>query len=95
MSSPELNPLRWRAILQARAFKDIFTSHGEIGRSGEAVLADLREFCFAGKSTFDRDPQVMARREGRREVFLRIKDFLNLDEDAVQKMMEIDDGYGE
>lgn len=34
----------------------------------------------------------MARREGRREVFARIQYFLNLDENTVQKLMEIDDG---
>lgn len=62
--------------------------------AGQLVLSDLRDFCHANDATiFDKDPLVMARREGRREVFVRIQNFLNLDEDAVQKLMEIDDGY--
>jgi len=95
MRTGDLNPLRWRAIVQARAFRQVFLTDGAVNRSGEAVLADLREFTFATKSAFSTDPLVMARREGRRDVMLRIMDFLNLDEDGVRKMMEIDDGLGE
>lgn len=62
-------------------------------RPGEILLADLREFAFLdGRSIFDRDPLVMARREGRREVGMRIINYLNLDESVVQQIMEIDDG---
>lgn len=64
-----------------------------VRRVGEHALADLRDFCFADQSTFDRDPLIMARRNGRREVWLRIIYFLNLDEATVQEFMEIDDGY--
>lgn len=64
--------------------------------SAERVLADLRDFCFAHPNNrrllFSQDPLVMARRLGRREVFDRITTYLNLDEAAVQKLMEIDDG---
>ncbi len=66
---------------------------GGVNGAGQMVLADLRDFCHASDATiFDTDPLVMARREGRREVFVRIKNFLNLDEDAVQQLMELDDG---
>jgi hypothetical protein len=65
-------------------------------RTGEAALADLRDFCFAHannrRALFSNDPLVMARRVGRREVFDRITTYLNLDEAAVQQLMEIDDG---
>ena len=64
--------------------------------SAQRVLADLRDFCFAHPNNrrllFSQDPLVMARRIGRREVFDRITTYLNLDEAAVQKLMEIDDG---
>lgn len=56
------------------------------------VLADLRDFCFARTSAFDPDPIIMARRQGRRDAWLRIANYLNLDEAQVQTLMEIDDG---
>jgi hypothetical protein len=59
----------------------------------QMVLSDLRDFCFARTSTFSNDALAMARREGRREVWLRLIGFLNLDEKQVQTMMEVDDGY--
>lgn len=87
------NILRWRSILQARAYRALFKPDGGIPREAEQVLADLRGFCFAARPTiFDPDVAVMARREGRREVFVRIVNMLNLDETTVQKLMEIDDG---
>lgn len=81
--------------LRRRLFRWLFLGEGgRLHRAGEVVLADLRGFCFADRSTiFDADPIVMARREGRREVFVRITNYLNLDEAAVQKIMELDDGY--
>ena len=46
--------------------------------AGKAVLDDLSVFCFATRSTFDADPRVHAAWEGRREVFLRIAQMLNV-----------------
>lgn len=96
MSAHIRNLQRVRAILRSRPFKNLFHGdNGAIKRSGEQVLADLREFCFASRPTiFDKDPLVMARREGRREVFVRIVNYLNLDEATVQQLMEVDDGIG-
>lgn len=74
----------WRALFLG--------SDGKVHRAGEILLADLREFSFAGRTVFSSDPLMMARREGRREVLLRIINYLNLDEDVVLQMMEIDDG---
>lgn len=90
------NLIRMRAVNLAREYKSLFHGdNGAIRRSGEHVLADLRSFCFAGgKTVFDKDPLMMARREGRREVFMRLQNFLNLDEATVQKLMELDDGIG-
>lgn len=90
------NMIRMRAVNLAREYKSLFhAGDGAIGRTGEHVLADLRSFCFAGgKTVFDKDPLMMARREGRREVFMRMQHFLNLDEATVQKLMELDDGIG-
>jgi hypothetical protein len=82
-------------IPRGRLYRWLFDDPaGGVNPVGELVLADLRKYCFAGPmvSIFDKDPLVMARREGRREVFARIQYFLNLDENTVQQLMEIDDG---
>lgn len=81
----------------SRSYKDLFHGeNGELRRSAEHVLADLRDFTGVTASTiFDNDPLVMARREGRREVGQRIINLLNLDESTVRKIMELDDGIGE
>lgn len=87
------NILRWRSVLQSRAYKALFRPNDGMPREAEQVLADLRHFSFADRPTiFDPDVAVMARREGRREVFVRIINMLNLDEAAVQQLMEVDDG---
>lgn len=85
------NALRLRSILVGRAFKAVFQPDGGLSIDAHHVLADLRDFCFAAKSSFDPDPHVMARREGRRDVWLRLSRYLTLDEEQVQKLMEIDD----
>ncbi len=82
-----LGPALWRWLF--------LSPDGEPTRAGEVLLAELREFAFVGRTTFDSDPLVMARREGRREVVLRILNYLNLDEVIVRKLMELDDGLGE
>ena len=73
-------------------YRIVFTEGDTRRMAARAVLADLRDFTFAQSSAFDRDPIIMARREGRRDVWLRITQYLNLDEEQVQKLMEIDDG---
>lgn len=82
-----------RAWLQRWYYRVVFTADGQqLRRAAEHVLADLRDFSFARATAFDRDPIIMARREGRRDVWLRISGYLNLDEAQVQLLMEIDDG---
>lgn len=46
--------------------------------AGAEVLADLALFCRANATAFHPDPRVHAALEGRREVWLRIQDCLNL-----------------
>lgn len=53
------------------------------------VLKDLAKFCRAGKTTFHVDPRAHALLEGRREVWLRIQEHLNLTE---QQLLAL---YGE
>lgn len=46
--------------------------------AGLQVLADLSKFCRGGEPTFHPDARVHALLEGRREVYLRIMNHLNL-----------------
>ena len=87
-----LNMLRHIAVIRSRSYKRVFMRDGRIDRDAEIVLADLRELCFANSTTFSADPNVASRRQGRREVWLRIAQHLNLDEERVQKLVELEDG---
>ena len=46
--------------------------------AGQDVLKDLAKFCRADQTCFDPDPRIHAALEGRREVWLRIQQHLNL-----------------
>lgn len=80
----------WRLIF--------FGENGELRRPGETVLARLRVYCFADRSIFggkagtSDSAFLLGVREGRRQVWLEITQHLNLDDDAVQKLVENDDG---
>lgn len=50
-------------------------------QSDQDVLADLARFCRANESTYHPDPRMSCVLEGRREVFLRIAQHLNLSEE--------------
>ncbi len=59
------------------------------------VLADLKRFCYAERTTAKVspttqtiDPLAMAFAEGRREVYMRIVGFLNLDEATIRNLSE-------
>lgn len=85
--------LRGGEVRRAVLYRIVFTADGETLRlAANHVLADLRDYAFARSSAFDPDPIIMARRQGRRDVWLRISNYLNLDEATVQQLMEIDDG---
>jgi hypothetical protein len=86
---------RRMAVLRARSYKAVFITGVATDRDREIVLADMRDHCFANAYTFHRDPYEAARRQGRREAWLRITQHLNLDEAKVQKLVEIDDGLGD
>ena len=60
-------------------------------RDAEIVLGDLRRFCRAQSSTFDPDPYISARLQGRRDAWLRIAEFLNLSEAQVRQLVEVED----
>jgi hypothetical protein len=51
--------------------------------AGSEVLQDLAKFCRADQTCFDADPRIHAVLEGRREVWLRIQQHLNLTSDQL------------
>lgn len=83
-----------RAIEQARqfvaqrkaAYARVFNIHA---KDGEAVLTDLAEFCRAHSSTYDPDARLSDRLDGRREVWLRIQQHLQLTNDQLWKLYRI------
>lgn len=87
-----LRAMRWLLWRPAWAYRRVFLSDRTLRIAAHHVLADLRAFTFAETSAFDPDPLVMARRQGRRDVWLRISNYLLLDEEQVHKLMEVDDG---
>ena len=71
-------PISIEDLLKTRAaYQVVFGDKS--GEKGQ-VLKDLERFCFANSSTFDTDTQLHALREGRREVYLRFKRFIELNE---------------
>lgn len=58
---------------------------------GEAVLRDLARFCRANETTFHADPRAHALAEGRREVWLRIQNHLQLSPDDLWRLVSGED----
>ena len=58
-------------------------------RANKAVLEDLARFCRANETTFAADVRASAVLEGRREVWLRIQNYLNLTVDELYDIHHI------
>lgn len=58
-------------------------------RYTEDVLKDLAHFCRAHTSTFHPDPRIHAALEGRREVWLKIQEMLQLDIEEIYQIHKI------
>lgn len=79
------NNLYWKLvdIIRGRRvdYKNAFGSP-----AGSRVLLDLAQFCHANESCFDADPRIDAAFEGRREVWLRIQQHLNLNSQQLAQL---------
>ena len=72
----------WKRLMNRRfAYIAVFRNP-----HGDNVLRDLARFCRAFSSTGNPDPYVAARLDGRREVWLRISEHLNLSPDELWKL---------
>jgi hypothetical protein len=83
-----------RAINARRAWHYRACFLGEDGAltiHAEKMLADLNRFCRGNASCFDPDPRIHALIEGRREVLLRILEFLNVDSAVLAQLVEVKD----
>ncbi len=82
-------PNSWaRKWLKAVAYKATFATD-----DGQRVLRDLMKFCHADRTSVTLgphgiDPQATLVAEGRREVWLRIHDFLGLTPDQMRLLAE-------
>lgn len=90
MAAPE----RFQNRLRRWCWRWLFLGpDGKPHRAGEIVLAELRrEAGYERASNFDANPQLLAYREGKRALAQMIFNYLNLDEEAVHKLMRLDDG---
>lgn len=92
-----LNRLKAWTIHRDRAlvFKRTFDLEGPRASDAERVLAYLRDFCGAEKTTLGATPEETHVLIGRREVWLKITEFLNFDERTVRELTEThDDHFG-
>jgi hypothetical protein len=65
------------------SYRSIFNSP-----PGKIVLADLAVFCRAAESTFHDNERVQSKLDGRREVWLRIQQHLQLTEDQLWEVLD-------
>lgn len=54
---------------------------------GQEVLCDLARFCRARESTFHPDPRLHAVAEGRREVWLRIQNHIQMTDEQLWALL--------
>ncbi len=57
------------------------------GDAGSRVLKDLRRYCYYNRTTIDKDPVMMAFKEGQRSVILHIHTVLNMDLEKVREQI--------
>jgi hypothetical protein len=68
--------------IRKSAYNQVFGGHG----ASVTVLKDLASFCRAHETTFHADPRAHAVLEGRREVWLRIQQHLNLSDEELFRL---------
>ena len=82
------NKLFDRFSNKRRLYKTVFNTP-----EGKDLLKDLCMFCNYNRPTYvSGDPYASAYNEGMRRVFLRIQQFVNLDENDLQKIINQSQG---
>lgn len=75
-------------LIRGRSYAYKMLFHKNNGHA-RIVLRDLAKFCRAHESTFSADSRLHAVMEGRREVWLRLQRYINLDEQQLLELHEI------
>ncbi len=81
----------------AKAIRELFSSRSfayrqvfkKEDRWSTIVLVDLAKFCRAHEPTFNKDPRIHALLEGRRDVWLRIQEHLQLDDEQIFNLHKV------
>ena len=68
------------------AYNQVFSHSNQFTR---VVLMDLAKFCRAHDSTFHKDERAATLMEGRREVWLRIQEHLNLSVEEIYALHRV------
>lgn len=78
----------WEAVVRFLSFKreHYCLTFAKDNPHAQAVLRDLAKFCRANATAFDTDARIHAALEGRREVWLRIQQHLNLQPDELAEL---------
>lgn len=76
---------RIKILLRDRsyAYKKVFDLND---RSARLVLLDLARFCRAHETTFHKDERIHAALEGRKEVWMRIQEYMHLNADQLMEL---------
>lgn len=73
------------------AYQQVFDRNNKYTNT---VLKDLAKFCRAYESTFNADPRIHAVMEGRREVWLRLEEYLQLHVDEIYELHKVKEMVG-
>lgn len=73
----------------ASAYRTVLGTRSNRSREQMLVLADLRRFCRADRPTYSPTDRETALREGRREVWLRMTEALELPEPTVAEILSV------
>ena len=60
-------------------------------RAGKAVLRDLAKVCHATTTTYNEDPREHAVAEGRRQIWLRIQNMINIPDAEIYELQQGED----
>jgi hypothetical protein len=74
-----------RKFTSVESLLDLKRSYRQLFGSpvGELVLRDLAKLCHAASTTYDPDPREQARKEGKRQVWLRIQSMMHVSDAAL------------
>ncbi len=82
----QVSKLRELLKKKRMAYHQTFNIKGPFSR---VVLEDLARFCRAHETTFAKDDRTTNLLEGRREVWVRIQNYLNLSEEELYSIHHI------